>query len=192
MKKALKSTIIGLACLLLILFSSCNNPVVSNGSEDLAPYISYDFNQFLNDYTEAQQAESLDTKGQFLQNTFTSEVALVVPNLLSSEYSLSQIVVSLHTYEYYYPLNDFVENLHTFDYETGIIVTVYKNKEMFAGVAGRLESETENGSAYDAQQNVWYILQDGYCVEINLPPTLLLKSQEEVGQYFSFELYIPT
>ncbi len=89
-------------------------------------------------------------------------------------------------YHYEYVPVNYSEEDRSFSYET-ILVTISRKKDTFDALMDQLDLTPENGAAYDAEDNTWYINKENTAVSIKFSDDRIVSSAEELSEYFVFE-----
>ena len=146
-------------------------------------YVSDDFSAFLSDWTNAQTYP--ENSLLYVEPKPGESTCMPIPLLLTEHFYLFRILADNDLFCYYYMPNR-QSNVALFDDKVGITVRYYPNI-VFDDLTKSLK--IENGCAYNAKQNWWYIDVDGMCVSIAFPETIVLTNVTELNQYFQLIIY---
>ena len=109
----------------------------------------------------------------------------VVPKLQSDEFILSSIQSFNGTVSFFYMPKD-AEIISVFLHNVGIEVIWVKNWS-FEDITN--PNKVTNGCAYDEWANRWFIDEDGACVIIDFPESIVITDSDELNRYFTFECH---
>ena len=167
-------------------------PVAEDQTKEVEAMIAPDVYSTLDEFvTQWHQKDINNKQANGVQNIET-ELSLMVPILKCPDYELFAIeVLETQYYFYYKPVG--VEQLYV-DIDTNILVHIsFENGAKFETVARQFGFPSEGKtSIYVPTQNFWILDIDdnieGNMAGVHFPKTIQVLTEEELYEYFSFEM----
>ena len=184
MKKVL---ILILTIFISISLISCNKGNKKRLSDEPTKLKYTDMDTFVAEWKQAQKEPS---NSPLYWADGVSAPQMLVPTLLSENYSLQRIVVSDLNVEYCYLSNEDYTKSEIIRGKASLYVVVHGAMVTWEEMVEEYNDLVfdKDGIAYDAKRNDWILYKEGYHVRIFFPDDALpLSSADELKDYFSFE-----
>lgn len=174
-----------LAILSVCLLSSCKfGEAEKNDNRANIEYVDTDLEHFINSWGQNQHVNSDGNINAILSNDFVEN--LIVPELHNLDFVFHNAKVFRKVYQYFYrPAGS---QMGSFSYDTGIWISIAREKNTFDAVVEQYKLEVIDDMAYDSQRNCWHLNVDTHRVTINLPSNVVFESSQQVRENFSFEI----
>lgn len=154
----------------------------TNYSEDTGTKFYDNVYYTIDEYLSAWRATQTNPKRPLYMYGNNDEKYTIIPKLMTNEYELYNIVADLNTTIYYYEPSEPDES---FDDNT-ISVSIWEGDGSYILLSSEQPTETD-GIAYNSKYNYWVIDHNSRKIAISFPDSIVLQSEEELGNYFTFE-----
>ena len=111
---------------------------------------------------------------------------LVYPSLTTDEFVFSQVHISTNYYRYYFESKEPLETV-SLGYAEGIEVNLGGDHNAFNEIVYRYGLIPQDGKAYYAERNEWYIDYGGRCLSIAFHESIIIDNFDEISNYLILE-----
>lgn len=158
-----------------LILSSCKSERPINPD---TVYSSCNMKLFLNDLLQAQSEQNIYDP-LYVEN----ERNVTIPCIVSSDYVFHNVEVNIDNFIYYYiPIG------YSGNYLDDSIITVVVNRidGSYKAVLDNRDLIDQNGAVFVAEDNCWFVNNNGKYIYIKFPEEMKINSYEELSSYFEF------